>query len=302
MSATSYLADTTDRNLTEFLYAAGYDVWLFDYRAGIELPSAKLDFSFDDVAKVDWPLAVAKVREETRASTVQLIGHCMGSMSIQMALLAGLKDVRSAVCSQGMAIVDPSALVRFKNALKVGHILDGLGFERVFPPQRRTLLTQALDAVMRAIPMAADERCGLALCRWINAIYGLTHTHAQLNDATHLALHRMFDVGNLSALRHIALIMKYGHVVDHQGRNTYMPHAGRVKQPLLLLQGERNYIFLPKGSQDTARWLRKHNGPHLYERRLLRGYAHLDGLIGRNAHEDVYPGIVDFLERTAVPA
>ncbi len=302
MSATSYLANQTKQNLTEFLYANEYDVWLFDYRAGIELPSAKRDFDFDDVANVDWPLAVAKVREETGASTVQLLGHCMGSMSIQMALLAGLKDVRSAVCSQGMAIVDPSALVRLKNALKVGHLLDGLGFERVFPPKRRTLLTQTLDAVMRAIPMAREEKCGLALCRWVNAIYGLTHTHAQLNDATHLALHRMFDVGNLTALRHIALIMKHGHVVDHLGDNTYMPHASRVKQPLLLLQGERNYIFLPKGSQDTARWLRKSNGPNLYERKLLRGYAHLDGLLGRNAHEDVYPEIVEFLDRTAVRA
>lgn len=303
MSASSYLADTTDQNLTEFLYVRGYDVWLFDYRAGIELPSAKrLDFTFDDVALEDWPLAVEKVRNVTGEETVQLLGHCMGSMSIQMALLGGLEGVRSAVCSQGMAIVDPSPLVRLKNKLKVGHILDCLGFERMFPPRRRTFVNQAGDIVMRAIPMASSERCGLALCRWINAIYGLTHTHDQLNDTTHNALNRMFDVGALPALRHVALIMKKGHVVNAQGDETYMPNVALLKKTrLLLLQGEKNYIFLPDGSKKTARWLRDANGPDLYERRLLRGYAHLDGLIGRNAHEEVFPKIVDFLDRTAAP-
>ncbi|HYZ93562.1 MAG TPA: alpha/beta fold hydrolase [Actinomycetota bacterium] len=300
MSAASYVADTTDQNLAEFLVADGYDVWLFDYRAGIELPSARrLDFTFDDVATVDWPVAVAKVREVTGAASVQLLGHCMGSMSIQMALLAGLGGVRSAVCSQGMAIVDPAPLVRLKNTLRVGHILDGLRFERLFPPRRRTVVTQALDVAMRALPMASNERCGLALCRWINAIYGLTHTHTQLNDETHTALNQMFDVGALPALRHVALIMKFGHVVDNRGREAYMPNAHRLKDTrLLLLQGEKNFIFLPEGSKRTARWLRNANGSDRYERRLLRDYAHLDGLIGRNAHVEVFPKIHEFLEKT----
>jgi cholesterol oxidase len=304
MSAASYLADTTEENLTEFLFANGYDVWLFDYRAGIELPSARnLDFTFDDIAKVDWRLAVAKVREVTQAGSVQLLGHCMGSMSIQMALLAGLEGVRAAVCSQGMAIVDPAPLVRLKNALKVGHILHGLGFDRMNPPRRRTVVSQSLDILMRTLPMASNERCGLALCRWINAIYGLTHTHTQLNDATHTALNRMFDVGALPALRHVALIMKHGHVVDSRGGESYMPNVDRLRHTrLLLLQGEKNFIFLPDGSKRTAQWLRNANGPNLYERHLMRGYAHLDGLLGRDAHNDVFPSILNFLEKTAVPA
>ena len=31
----------SSKNITEFLAEAGYDVWLFDYRAGIDLPSAR---------------------------------------------------------------------------------------------------------------------------------------------------------------------------------------------------------------------------------------------------------------------
>ena len=41
MSATSFLVDTVATNLTEHLVNAGYDVWLFDYRASTDLPSAR---------------------------------------------------------------------------------------------------------------------------------------------------------------------------------------------------------------------------------------------------------------------
>jgi cholesterol oxidase len=72
MSASSYLATTTDTNLTEYLYEAGYDTWLFDYRAGTELLSARKQFSFDDIALRDWPMAVKKVRDETSATEVEV--------------------------------------------------------------------------------------------------------------------------------------------------------------------------------------------------------------------------------------
>jgi cholesterol oxidase len=146
--------------------------------------------------------------------------------------------------------------------------------------------------------MASDEHCGRALCRWINGIYGLTHTHAQLNDATHDELSKMFGVGNLTALRHLALIMKAGHVVDSNGKDSYRDNPAGMDIPLLLLQGQRNHIFKPKGSEDTLRWLEKENGPGRYERLVLPDYAHLDFFLGRSANRDVFPEILKFLERT----
>lgn len=296
MSATAYVSDTTEQNITEFLCENSYDVWLFDYRAGIELPSARTDFTFDDVATQDWPCAVARVRDVSGADSVQVIGHCMGSMGFQMAMLAGLEGVRSGVCSQAMAYVAPAPLVRLKNTLNVGSILAALGV-RLLAPETRTLGGRALDVVLHAVPMASEERCGEPLCRWINAIYGCTHRHAQLNEATHKALNVMFGVGNVRALRHVAHIMQSGRVVDHRGRNVYMRHPRRMAVPLLLLQGTHNYIFRPKGSARTLRWLSASNGPDLYERFVVDGYAHLDSFIGRNAHVDVFPRVVEHLDR-----
>ena len=61
MSATSMLTPTIHPNLVEFLLDGGYDVWLFDYRAGIDLPSADTQFTVDDIAYLDWPRAVDEV-------------------------------------------------------------------------------------------------------------------------------------------------------------------------------------------------------------------------------------------------
>ena len=77
-STLAYTIDTTDTNLPEFLYARGYDVWLLDYRASPELPVSSTQFTVDDIATQDWPAAVATVREVSGASSVQVMGHCVG--------------------------------------------------------------------------------------------------------------------------------------------------------------------------------------------------------------------------------
>src|SRR5690606_20725259 len=98
-SVHAFLIDTVDTNLPEALFASGYDVWLFDYRASPDLPSARTQFSLDEVATQDYPAAIARVREVTGAHDVQVMAHCVGSMTFLMAMLAGLQGVRSAVSS-----------------------------------------------------------------------------------------------------------------------------------------------------------------------------------------------------------
>src|SRR5690606_31538747 len=120
MSATSFLVGTIGTNLTEYLVARGYDVWLFDYRASIDLPSARTEFTLDRIATEDWPAAVAEVRRVTGADNVQALGHCVGSASLMMALAAGLTGVRSAVCMQFTLHPVTSYLNQVKAALRVG--------------------------------------------------------------------------------------------------------------------------------------------------------------------------------------
>ena len=83
----------------------------------------------------------------------------------------------------------------------------------------------------------------------------------------------MFGVGNLAALGHMGTIMNRRLVVDASGDEAYTRNPERIQVPVLLVQGERNYIFRPAGSMRTLRWLQTANEPSLYERAVLPGYA-----------------------------
>ena len=61
VSSLAFATDLIDTNMTEYLFAHGYDVWLLDYRSSIELPYATTQYTADDVAMCDWPAAVKTV-------------------------------------------------------------------------------------------------------------------------------------------------------------------------------------------------------------------------------------------------
>ena len=300
MSTGAYVADTIGTNITEFLYEDGYDVWLFDPRWSPDLPSARDSFSIDDVARADWPTAVSRVRECTGSDAVQVVAHCVGSMSLLMAVLAGMTGVRSAVCSQVTLHPVATWFQHQKVAARIPELLQNLGYRTISPDLHRTVGDVALDTALRLSPIQADERCSSAVCRWIFAFYGPTHRHEQLNAATHADLGRLFGVADLDALKHIGNMIKVGRSVDSHGNDTYLPNHARLDFPVLFLAGADNRIFLPDTSLRTQQWLQESNPKlkDLYERILLPDYAHLDGFIGRRAVADVYPLITRYLERT----
>jgi cholesterol oxidase len=312
MSTDAYVTDTIDQNLTEFLVAHGYDVWLFDDRASPYLSSSRGMFTIDDVARDDWRVAVAEVCTQTESPTVQVFAHCVGSMSFQMAMLwdgnAQMRSqVRSAVCSQVTVHPVSSWFNTFKVKIGLGPILEKMAPVMV-PDEKRSLEHIAYDLILRIAPTPRGEACGNAVCQWITAYFGLTHRHAQLNDDTHNDLGRLFGVTSVHPLRHIGAMVAARKSLDHEGKDVYLKsngpdepgNAGHLAIPILFLAGRHNKIFFPDTSKRTLDWLQTSNPEVHYERRLLTEYAHLDGIVGRTANVDVYPLILDHLERNGV--
>jgi cholesterol oxidase len=297
MSARHYTLTTTEQNLTEYLVEHGYDVWLFDYRASIDLPSARTEMTLDDIAKQDWPWAVDEVRRVSGAADVQVFAHCVGSMTLLMALLAGMEGVRHALCSQVTLHPVVPAFCRFKARIHLSDRLEDLGVRTISPDLKLNLSSRVLDLLLFLNPLLKGERCHNPVCRWAFGFYGPTHRHAQLNKATHDSMAELFGVGSLSALDQVSLIVRRNQAVDHEGGDTYLPHVERLAMPITFLAGRRNSIFLPDTSRRTLRWLQEHNDPALYERIVLPDYAHLDAIIGKAAHREVFPKLLQAIER-----
>jgi cholesterol oxidase len=220
-----------------------------------------------------------------------------------MALLSGTDGVRSAMCAQFTVHPVTSTLNKVKARLGLGTVMADLGMARLRPDSAPGLPDMALDLALRPVPMPRGERCGLAVCRWINAIYGCTHVHDQLDDATHQEIANLFGVGNLDGLRHLVLMLQRGMAVDASGLDRYLPHVARLDLPIHFLAGTRNHIFHPQGTERTLDWLRQAHGNKKADRNYsvtyLKQYGHLDALIGRNVSTEVFPDIVHHLDRLA---
>src|ERR671933_1165767 len=74
--------------LVDALVANGYDVWLENWRASIDLPPNP--WTLDQAAVYDHPKAVKTVVEQTGSEEVKAVIHCQGSTSFMMSAVAGL--------------------------------------------------------------------------------------------------------------------------------------------------------------------------------------------------------------------
>ena len=301
VSSRIFSTDLIETNLLEYLFTNGYDVWLFDFRVSIELPSATMPSTADDCANIDHVDAVAEIRRLTGAKTIQVVAHCYGATTFTMALLAGLTNVRSVVLSQVSTHLVVKPLGKVKAGLHLPGVLEAMGV-RTMTAYRDTHANwrqRLLDDALRFYPIPHGEHCDSAVCHRISFMYALLYEHAQLNPGLHDNLHELFGVAHLKVFEHLALMARRGHVVAADGSEDYLPHLDRMAVPITIIHGGDNQCFIPESTETTYKMLCEKNGAALYRRHVIPGYGHIDCIFGKNAAKDVYPHILRHLEQTA---
>lgn len=305
VSSLIFRIDTIDANLLEYIYARGYDCWLLDFRASIDLPYAKDLWTGDDCAKFDYQPAVDLIRHETGAESVQVIAHCFGATTFTMAMLGGyLTGVRSAVISQISAdVIVPWLPQRLLAHLRAPALFSVLGIDAV--NARATtedgVANRIVDALIRvAVPFQREERSRNATSNRITALYGQLYETDQLNRLTfETGLPEMFGEANIAAFKHLARIARRTTIVDAKGNDVYMPYLERLALPICFIHGAENACFRPESTARTLDKLAARNGARFYERHVIPNYGHIDCIFGNNAAVDVYPKMLAHLEKTA---
>jgi cholesterol oxidase len=301
VSSLIFAIDTIETNLLEYLYAHGYDCWLLDYRASIELPSSAMQFSGDDIATKDYPAAVDTVRKLTGKDSVQMVVHCFGSLTFFMAMASGLQGVRSAVASQVALNIDATIPQKIRCGLHMPTWLKRLGFDNLdaIATTDEKWYEKVYDQMLKVNAFVqAQGRCNNAVCHRITFMYAPLYEHVTLNDATHEALAEMFGISNMKSFQHLALTVEKEKAVNFEGQDVYLPHADRINIPIKFISGENNECYLPSSTQKTYDLLTKVNGPK-YSRDVIPGYGHIDCIFGKNAARDIYPLVAAHLDKTA---
>ena len=295
-AARAFTVDTVDRNFVQFLGENGYDVWLLDYRASPELPASRTQFTVDDIATRDWPAAIGAVRKESGADSVQVLAHCVGGLSLFMAIGAGLEGVRSGVFSAlaGHPVATPNN--RLRSHARLATAFKAAGITALNTDYHEdSAIDRAVDMAMRVLPF--KHVCDSPVCRRICFVYGDVFDHAHLNDATHDEIAGIFGITNMRFFEHISRMIRASRAVDARGRDAYLSDLDRYKLPLAFMTGEHNRMFLPSGLRRTHEMLTAANGPDLYRHHVIEGYAHLDCWLGEHSDRDVFPIALAELEK-----
>jgi cholesterol oxidase len=295
-AARAFTVETVERNFVEFLGENGYDVWLLDYRASPELPASRTQFTVDDIATRDWPAAIGAVRRESGADSVQVLAHCVGGLSLFMAIGAGLEGVRSAVFSALAGHPIPTVANQLRSHARLATAFRLAGIDALntdYEPS--SVVDRAVDAAMRVLPFR--HVCESPVCRRICFVYGDVYDHSHLHAATHDEVPGIFGITNMRFFEHISRMIRASRAVDARGGDAYLSNLYRYRMPLAFMTGEHNRMFVPRGLKRTYDTVRAAHGPDLYTHHVIEGYAHLDCWLGEHADRDVFPIALAELEK-----
>lgn len=279
--------------------AHGYDVWLPEWRASTLLPVSRQPFNGDEVARFDFPAAQDVVRRETGRDAIHWVAHCVAGITISMAALAGTITPASVVVSQVAAHPVGPRLTEVKADVHATALIRSMGIKLMTTNayEDEPNLGRLFDSLLRLYPIPRVERCDQATCRRLAFIYGIAFHHPTLNEATHLAIHELFGITDLTMMNHLANCAARKRVIANDGSDAYFPHLDRLQFPFTFLSGAMNLVWIPESTRLTYELLVSEFGPENYRRYVFEDHGHGDCLVGASSIVDVYPTIVEHLER-----
>ncbi len=323
------LAGRPQENLVVHLAAQGYDVWVPELRTSIGVPSSRSEWTLDEVAKNDIPSIVDLVLRETQAREVDVVAHCIGSAMFCTAVLAGglQRDgarpddrervpsrIRRAVLLQVGPLVTLSAANRF-NARLITFLRRYAAVDHVdssIEAERADWVDALVDRVLNTYPYPEEEakhhrpwppcdpQTHIANCNRSAGVFGRLFEHANVDRPMLDALGNLLGHTNLKTFEQTLHYATQRRLTDYDATNAYVTRANlraHFHFPVRFLHGSRNAVFSHRTARRSFDLLREVNPESVVERQFLRGYGHLDPLIGNKADAEVFPRISQFLAR-----
>jgi pimeloyl-ACP methyl ester carboxylesterase len=291
-----------ETTIVDYLADRGYDVWLENWRASIDV--APNHWDLEQAAVHDHPAAVAKVLEETGATELKAIIHCQGSTSFMMSLVAGLVPEVTTVVSNAVAlhpIVARFSRLKIEASLPILH-----RFVDHLDPQWGIAAPDGAPRFLSLLVNAVHHECDNAVCKQVSFTYGsgfpALWRHENLNTATHEWLKQEFGFVPLTFFDGMARCVRKGRLVaehfDTLPRD-FCAQSPETDARFAFFAGARNRCFLPRSQVETFRHFDAWR-PGFHSLHVLPGYSHLDVFLGKEAHRDVFPLMAAALERDPV--
>lgn len=289
-----------ETTIVDYLIANGYDVWLENWRASIDLPPNH--WTLDQAALYDHPQAVKTVEEETGWQEIKAVIHCQGSTSFMMSAIAGLVPQVKTIVSNAVSlhpIVPTGSLVKLKMALPVVR-----SFTDYLNPQwglrASTLATKGISLYVSL----THHECNNPVCKQVSFTYGTGFPalweHDNLNEETHEWVKQEFAHVPLSFFQQISQCVRQGHLVSIENK-PQLPQDFAAQPPLTdariaFFAGKLNRCFLYQSQVESFNYFNAHRSNY-HSLHILPTYSHLDVFMGKTAANDVFPLILNELDK-----
>ena len=289
-----------ETNLVDYLAAAGYDVWLENWRGSIDIPPNQ--WTLDKVALYDHPAAVNKVVQETGASDVQAVIHCQGSTSFMMSIVAGLLPQVRTVVSNAVSL---HPIIPGLSRIKMLALIKFAGSQFPYLNPQWGLHAPTLRAKLFSFWVSlTHHECDNPVCKQASFTYGIGFPtlweHNNLDDATHDWLTEEFAHVPRSFFQQMNRCVAQGQLVSVDGDPRlparFADQPPKTKARFSFIAGKLNRCFLPESQEQTFEMFDSLR-PGYHSLHLLPGYAHLDVFMGYKAAQDVFPIILEELDR-----
>ncbi|MBI3786338.1 MAG: alpha/beta fold hydrolase [Deltaproteobacteria bacterium] len=278
-------------SLARFLVRRGYDVWVCELRgAGRStrpgwLNGKRYNWTFEDYVQHDAPAVLRAVLRETGAERVHWVGHSMGGMIAYALLMTPMAQKIASATTLGSPTMSD-----------VGHPMLDFGLPY------RGLLRFVPDRV----PFGTVARLASPFSAWLPRF--LSHSindlgwHPGNADPELLRALMLTAVDDVPAslLREFARWYDTKAMSDRYAIFDFTEHLERITTPILIIAGSHDgltpardleNVFKRIGAREKVfRVVGKEQG-------FAHNYGHADLILGLHAPTDVYPLVLDWLEK-----
>lgn len=287
--------------IVDALIEAGYDVWLENWRASIDFPENP--WTLDQAALYDHPAAVKRVVGETGWDRIKAVVHCQGSTSFLMATVAGLTPGVTTVVSNAVSlhpVVPTLSRLKLRYGVRVFRYLSDY-MNPQWGKHAPTAAARLIDLLVRL----THHECDNAVCKHVSFTYGSGFpslwSHEYLTPQTHEWIRDEFAFCPIAFFLQMTASVEAGRIVAVEGKrelpNDVLQRPPQTDARMVFIAGEKNSCFLPESqvrSYDYFESLRR----NYHALHVFPGYGHLDIWFGKNAHRDIFPIVVEELDKT----
>lgn len=299
-------------NIVSYLLNNEYtDVFSVDWRGSGRLKYNYIPnkYNLDYVAKYDIPCAISEIKKIVGESVdIHIVAHCVGSLSVAASLSSGqLEGIKSfySNCVTFTPKIHPIA--KFKISIAPFFLDNILGYAYL-SPQIPYMPGIGFGKFLALLHRMLRHECKEPACHMVSFMWGwgfpAAYEHENISEITHRRVKDLFGATSTSYYRHLGKMARAQETLVYRNEKeffnlppSYLMNLKNVNlPPTRLVAGAKNKIF--PGSNKLTYERIQEIAPHQdVEYIEFENYGHQDIFIGKDSATDIFPTILEFLNK-----